>query len=471
MPATFLLALLVLASCAVAQPSRPPLAPVVEAEEEVFTYTPADNGSDPMWCWSSTCLARSGDHVFASGLETLPGVKPLNNVRWTLHQRTATGWQLVQADPKDRTREPCPLAAFPDGRLLMSVNPTLVTDPQQQGGGPARPEILQFKATDPAAPFAKLLPKWVGQPAFSEHSYRTFAADGPSGDCLLMNNIGNDGSHWALLDRSGATVRTGYLLWPSLAPGDIEPYGATRCRANYPTVAVRNRAVHFCGAAAFDNWDRVKDPVADKDKMGRQWGNRWRRLYYTWTPDLTTQDFAPWVELSNTMTTGGWLFPGDLYVAPDGIAHILWYEGPVDLRLRDKHFPDMTTRPHKFMYAQVREGRMLLKKALLQGDLGVEGPIPQGKPRLQITSDGRLIVCYTTLTIADGKRTTDNWVMELTGEGVTGTPVKLPMQYPLAGFFTTTPRGGSLPSNTLELLGPRVGTQNAIHYARIRLYQ
>ncbi|MEN6402303.1 MAG: hypothetical protein ABFD94_10205, partial [Armatimonadia bacterium] len=63
-----------------------------------------------------------------------------------------------------------------------------------------------------------------------------------------------------------------------------------------------------------------------------------------------------------------------------------------------------------------------------------------------------------------------NWVGELAADGTLGTRVKLPLQYPLSGFFTTTPRGGSQPSNTLELLGPRVDTQNAIHYARIRLY-
>ena len=470
MQTTLLLAVIVLASCAVAQPARPPLAPVVEAEEEVFTYTPADNGSDPMWCWSSTCLVRSGDELFASGLETIPNVKPLNNVRWTLYRRTPSGWKLVQTDPKDRTREPCPLAAFPDGRLLMSVNPTLLTDPQQQGGGPARPEILQFNASDPSAPFTTTLPQWSGKPVFCEHSYRTFTADALTGDCLLLNNLGNDGSHWALVDRAGATVRSGYLFWPDLAPGDVEPYGAVHCRANYPTVALQGRAVHFCGAAAFDNWDRVKDPVAHKERMGRQWGNRWRRLYYTWTPDLSKQDFAPWIEVSNTMATGGWLFPGDLYVAPDGTVHILWFEAPIDLRLRDKYFPDIKTRLHSIMYAQVRDGRVLLKKPLLQGQLG-SPDIPQGRPRFQVTPDGRLIVCYSLLNIAaDGKRTYDNWVSELAADGTLGTPVKLPLQYPLSGFFTTTPRGGSQPSDTLELLGPRVGSQYAIHYARIRLY-
>ena len=42
---------------------------------------------------------RIGDDVFASGLETLTNVKPLNNCRWTLYQRGKSGWQLQQVDP------------------------------------------------------------------------------------------------------------------------------------------------------------------------------------------------------------------------------------------------------------------------------------------------------------------------------------------------------------------------------------
>src|SRR2546427_5550916 len=108
------------AQCAAAPPTgSPSLQPAVEIEEDVYTYESANNGAGPLWCSGSTCLARVGDHVFASGLETLKDAKPLNNCRWTLFERATNGWQLVQADQKDRTREPCPLAAFSDGRLFL----------------------------------------------------------------------------------------------------------------------------------------------------------------------------------------------------------------------------------------------------------------------------------------------------------------------------------------------------------------
>ena len=64
--------------------AQPALNPVVEAEEIVFRYTPADNGSGPLWCFGSTCLVRAGERVFASGLETLKDCPPLNNCRWQL---------------------------------------------------------------------------------------------------------------------------------------------------------------------------------------------------------------------------------------------------------------------------------------------------------------------------------------------------------------------------------------------------
>ena len=57
--------------------ARAQLRPVVEIEEEVYSYEPADNGADPMWCYGSTCLVRIGDGVFVSGLETLKAAKPL----------------------------------------------------------------------------------------------------------------------------------------------------------------------------------------------------------------------------------------------------------------------------------------------------------------------------------------------------------------------------------------------------------
>ena len=116
------------------------LSPVVEIEEDVYSFTNANNGAGPMWCHGSTCLVRSGKHLFASGIETVADAKPLNNCRWMLFQRRADGWATVRLDADGRTREPAPMAAFADGRVFLSVNPTLGKEPEPNGG-PARPDV------------------------------------------------------------------------------------------------------------------------------------------------------------------------------------------------------------------------------------------------------------------------------------------------------------------------------------------
>src|SRR5437867_2691159 len=100
---------------------KPAMYPVVEVEEDLYCFEPANNGAGPMWCSGSTCLVRIGDDIFASGIETLKEAKPLNNCRWTIFTRGTRGWEKMQADASGRTREPSPLAGVPDGRLVVSV--------------------------------------------------------------------------------------------------------------------------------------------------------------------------------------------------------------------------------------------------------------------------------------------------------------------------------------------------------------
>jgi len=447
----------------------PALEPRVETEEEVYSYDPADNGADPMWCWGSTCLVRIGDEVFASGLETLKQAKPLNNVRWMLLRRGPGGWKLEHVDETGRTREPCPIVGYPDGRLFLSANPTLVADPDTEGRGPARPEILRFDARDPEAPYDTLLPAWDGDPAFSEHSYRTFAADGRRGELILFQNVGLSHSEWVFRDRDGRWAATGKLVWPPVAQDEVEPYGASHARCNYANVVLSDRAVHFCGAAAYDHWDRVDAP----ELMGRgKWGSRWRRLYYTWTPDIKNEPFDPWLEVANTFADGGWLFPGDMWIDAEGAAHIVWYEHPIHKQLRDEHFPDIT-RTYALKHAVIRNGEIRSRRVLLEGGEGISSEIPGalGSPRVQVTPNGRtFIVYFVGGTDGSGRTLSENRVAELLPDGGLGPPVRVPLRYPMKGFFTATPRGGSAPSKVLDLLGARLDAPHTIGYARVRLW-
>jgi len=60
-------------------------------------------------------------------------------------------------------------------------------------------------------------------------------------------------------------------------------------------------------------------------------------------------------------------------------------------------------------------------------------------------------------------------IVEILPDGSTGIPVRIPLQKPFTGFFTTTVRAGSPPSWTLEMLGQRERVPNTIGYARVNL--
>jgi len=446
-----------------AKDTRPLLAlqPVVEAEEDVYSFEPANNGAGPMWCSGSTCLVRIGGDVFASGLETLKDARPLNNCRWTLYQRTVAGWQLVLADPTGRTREPCPLAALADGHLLLSANPTLLAD-RNAYNGPARPEILQFSAKEPQAPFATILPVRDGQPQFSEFSYRSFAADSSSGNLILFQNIGYTHAEWSFRDGDGRWAAHGKLAWPWGAEYD-KPQPIRIC---YPDVAVCGRAVHFCGMSAIEEpyprWRERKLKLT-----GQTWDYDIRRLFYTWTDDITVGKFHPWVEVASRDKTCGWIEPGDLWLAPDGSVHILWKERAIDERLRKEFFPG-EKQSYTLQYAVLRAGKVISQRTLIRADEGQRCVVP-GRGRFHVMPDGRLLAFYYVQgKDSAGKAVSENRVMELRPDGTSGPQLRVPLKQPFLNYFTATVRAGSPPSTILDVLGYRDGAANTVSYARIR---
>lgn len=463
---------------AAAQDNAATLKPAVEIEEEVYRFVPADNGAGPTWCFGAPILVRMGETLFASGLETLPDAQPLHNVRWMLFRRDADGWQLQQVDPVDRTREPCPLVVFPSGRIIMSVNPTLVADPQRRGGGPARPELLEFRVADSKAPPKTLVPAWEGEPNFTEHTYRLFGCDAANEEAILLNNVGYSQKDWALLKRDG-TWSTGTLMNVPSREGDIHAYvpGFKYHRFNYGSVVLRDRAAWVTGCVSYANWDRAGEKELEQILAGQTARNRLgslanrRRMMFAWTPDITTTPFSPWLEVGSTMANGGWLFPGDLWVAPDGAAHVLWYEGPMDRKLRDQHFPDIKLT-HAIKHAVVRDGLIVHQATLMQGGEGLGSELPQSiQPRFHISPENRLFALYYVSGVDDrGARVSENRLMELLPDGSAAEPIVLPLVHPFRVMFTATPRGGSNPARVLDLFGNRAeGPASTLFYARVRL--
>jgi len=433
------------------------LRPRVEVEEEVYRYEPANNGAGPMWCRGNTCVVRAGDRVFASGLETIPGAKPLNNCLPTLFTRDSSGWVRIYKG-EGRTREPTPLALFSDGQVLLSINPTLTAPDTRRG--PARPQIVQFAADAPQSAARLLTPVWDGQPAFTEHSYRSFAADGERNELILFQNIGYTHAEWTFRDREGHWASSGKLVWP-FGKEYEEPKPIRVC---YPNVAIRNRSVFFCGVSDIVEPNRLWKEAKHK-LTGRDWDYDFRRLFFTWCEDITTGKFSKWVEVASRDKTCGWIFPCDLHVTSGGDVLLLWSERALNERLREQFFPDAKQR-YALMCGVVRDGKVVRRTALVEGGEGLGGLRP-GYGRFHVTESGQLLaVCYAGGTDGSGKPVSEYRIFEVSSDGTTGQSSTFRLETPLPNFFNATERAGCRPSNVLDLFGAADG---AMRYARIRL--
>ena len=329
--------------------------------------------------------------------------------------------------------------------------------------GPARPEILEFAVKDLTRVPEHIFPKWEGEPRFTEHSYRSFAADGPSGEFILFQNIDYTHAEWTFRDREEKWFN-GKLRWPDgkeyPKPGPI--------RVCYPNVMVKNRAVYFCGVSdivePYPEWRDFK-----KQLTGQQWDYDFRRLFFTWCPDITKGGFKEWIEIASRDKTCGWVSPGDLWVGPDGTVHIAWTERALDERLREKFFPE-ARQSHSINYATVRDGKVAVRQNLLIAEEGKSKEVPSA-PRFQVTPDNRLfLIYYVHGADAAGKRISENRLMEILPAGKASAAVKIGFDKPFTSYFTATVRAGSPPSNTLELLGYREGGSQTISYARVKLH-
>lgn len=439
-----------------------PLEVAVEVEEVICEYQPADNGAGPLWCHGSTVVARHGDQVYVAALETIPDQEPLNNCRWLLFRRLESGWQRVHGDTTGRTREPSPVAVLGSGDLLVSANPTL-TEPDQHNG-PAEPTVFRFDTADPTAAPRRELPLWEGEPPFSEHSYRTVTADGPAGEVLYMQNVGYEVAHMSLLTTDGTWQGVGQIRWP-WGGEYAEPQPLRLC---YPNVIMRDRAVHFFGVGDIvepeAEWKQAKHAIT-----GRDWDYVFRRLFYASTPDVSRQPFGEWVEIANYDSTAGATRNCDIWLGADSTSHLLWRSTNADERLRDRFFPGVEIR-HSLEYAVVRDGAVAERQTLARLSEEEEGLVPQAA-RFHVTSRGTLLVLAQFSprpAPSEGSR-----VVYRLAKTTSGGPqdwVDVPFEQPMGGtFLTNTVRGGSAPSDVIDVVGTSSMQASALGYARLRV--
>ncbi|MBM3213929.1 hypothetical protein FJZ36_03320 [Candidatus Poribacteria bacterium] len=424
------------------------LRPRVEEDVVIGACDPPGNGAGPYWCYGSPLVFRHGSMVLVQAMEASRSVPPLCNTRARLFAgREGSAWELAYADGEFRQREPCPLVGFRDGRLFLSANPS--TRPAGAQYEACEPQLLEFSAGAPYRQPVIHRPIWEPGARFTDHSYRGVAADGERGELLLLNIDAPTGDQfWSWRGAEGNWAARGRIAFP--------------IRSCYPQVALRRRAGHVMAIGDIvepvEAWRRFKF-----ESTGSQWDYVFRRLFYTWTPDVTSRGFAAPIEIDSVEDTAGHILNLDMWIGSDSSAHLLYIKRPVQsAAMRDRFFLDTALTAH-LCYVVVRDGAVVESRELLSGGENLRTPMP-GYARFHATPEGLWVVCQVTSRVNNGSATSGNWMLPVDRDGE---PITLPLAKPFSMFFTAPERGGSMPSYTLDLFGPGDGTD--LRYARVSL--
>ena len=430
----------------------------VEVEEDIYSFTSADNGAGPLWCHGSTIVARWEDSVYVTGLETLPEHEPLHNCRWLLFQKKTESWRLIHRDKTGRTREPSPVALLGNGDLLVSANPTLTE--ADRYSGPAEPTVFRFPFGQP--PPGRELPQWQGDSQanpFTEHSYRTFVADAETNQALYIQNTGMETAQLSFLDRDSNWWSVGQLRWP----WEHERYESV-LRLCYPSVFLKDRSVHFLGTAdivePFEAWRTEKHKIT-----GRSWDYVFRRLFYVSTNDIMEEPFGQWIEITNLESFAGHVSNQDIWIDQSGLAHLLWKESAIDLRLRKSFFPEQK-QSHRLVYATIRDGQIEQRQVLIETIEGEYGWNPICARFHQLPTGELLVISSLTPNVSVSGLPNCIFQFSVVKEFEW---FEVPIIEPITGIFlTNTVRGGSKPSDILDLVGMSPREPNTLAYIQIR---
>ena len=417
----------------------------LHADEEVAAYESADNGAGPMWCHGSSIITRIDDRLFVAGLITNPNLKPLNNCHWSLHTRDVgngagnqNAWREVCRDD-ERTREPSPIA-HAAGSLLISANETL--KPPNEYAGPSRAQVYRIDPADLDRPPVPEHPKWTSTEQFTEHSYRAFASNGQTGRTLLMHIQHHAGTQMSLRHPDGSWQPLGQLKFPWGADYPT-PESIRLCYAN---VFLEGDAAHYFAVSdiiePYPHWREAKFAITKQ-----KWDYEFRRLFYTWTPNIADTPFQSWQEIASRDKTAGHTAHLDLHVDAAGITHLLWHENSLDARLRDEFFPG---QPHtaSLHHATMKAGREISRKTIALGDFDRHDDIPQ-YARLHIAADGKLAVIATFIEKNNAARRALR-SLDLSDPAATWQPIP-GAPSPTGSFMHTTPRAGAAPHDTMAI--------------------
>ncbi len=437
----------------------------VNREETIVSEIPLfGNGSSPGWNNGSPMIVRKGDDVWFSLSRPVAGVPPYANTIWQIYKRQKQGWTVILETDGPSEREPCPLALLNSYTLAVFVNPkTSFLRFRVENEAilwNSHPHLLAFPlGMDDPETFA-LEPRFSGNPVLREHTYRGLAVDPRTSEVLIMVvDPDSELYHPSYLDGEGQWHAMEAFTFP--------------IRGLYPNLYVRGGEAHI--AAVSD----IKEPVqawrdAKYRVFQRHWDYAFRHIYYSWTPDARKRGFETSLLIDSIEDRPGSARNLDLIVDVDGTAHLLYVKNRFQYEfLRDEFFPDEPMAV-EIGYAQVKQGRLIYLRTIGKGlsdsdpkDLapGEYGNLNWG--RLHRLEDGSIVVIYS----GEDRDGAGMWITRLNKVGVAGEATKIPMEHPMGSrFFTNTERGGSAPSNTIDLLELGYGSEyHSVRYAEIEV--
>jgi hypothetical protein len=446
LPMRIRMAIMITALSAVAVLSLPAFgvpAVTVAAEEEIYDFVNPDNGSGPLWSFGCSPIARVGEAVYVSQMETGKDVPPLSNTRWRLLRRDAGGWRMLAEADAFRQREPCVLAQGPAGELFLYVNDS--TQPPGAMYGNCQPHLLRFLVKGDTVEQQPVMPVWRGEPYYTDHSYRGYAADPAHGQLLMLNIDAKTGvEHACLLSTAGETLANGSITFP--------------IRSCYPQVSLRDGAVSVMAIGDIvepvEEWRKYKHEQTQRD-----WDYVFRILYLAETPDLRGQDFGNPLEIANVDATGGHISNKDLWVSPEGEAYLMYTEREVaSALLRDKFFPGKSILD-TLKVAVVKGGQVISRRTLLEG---TDQRAP-GDARFHVTPEG---VVYAVLNVTG--EDAGNKVLQVYPPLDAAPLIPIPLKTPFSSFLLASVRAGNAPSNLIDMYGHTTSGEK-LCYAQIRI--
>lgn len=417
----------------------------VLAEEDVYDFVSPDNGSGPLWSYGCSPITRVGDDVIISQMETGENEPRLSNTRWRLLRRAGDGWERIAEADLYRQREPTLLATLSDSRIYLNVNDLI--EPPGTLYGRTKPHLLFFDLASDAISPVIIEPEWNAVGHFTDHSYRSFAADRENAQLLMFNiDARTSVQHWCLMDANGTTLRNGEIVFP--------------IRATYPQTALVDQAAHILAIG------NIVEPVSEWrdykfEQTGREWDYVFRVLYYSMTPNIEERDFGSPIEIANVDATGGRISNHDLWIAPDGTAYILYSESETASQLmRDKFFPDRSFTP-SLRLAVVKDGAVVDRRVLIEGS----DTVSPGTARFHAAPSGTV---YALMYVSGSQAA--NLLMQVFPLVDDPPIIPVPFQRPFTGFLMANVRAGNALSYTMDLVGHRGGSEK-VSYGQVVIHE